>query len=66
MPLYICNTKLCLANFAKTIKNNCLARAVAIKCFIYLYKLYLPCYKVLDVGNIKEAKGNYKVIALKP
>jgi hypothetical protein len=65
MPFYIYNIKLCLANSAKTIKNNCLIGAIAIKCLIYLYKLYLPCYKVFNVKNIRKAKGDCKVIALK-
>jgi hypothetical protein len=66
VPLCICNTKLYLANFAETMKNNCLARAVTTKCLVYLYKLYLPCHKVLDVRNIREAKGTAKLLRLNP
>jgi hypothetical protein len=66
VPLYICNTKLCLANSAEAVKNNYSAGAVAAEYLMYLYELCLPYYEVFDVGNIREAKGDYEVITLEP
>jgi hypothetical protein len=55
MPLCICNTKLCLADSAETVKNYYSAGAITPECLIDVYELCLSCYEVFDI-EIRKAK----------
>jgi hypothetical protein len=66
MSLCVCNTKLCLTDSAKTIKNYCSARAIASQTYLHFCTLCLSCYEVFDINNINEVKAPEKSLRLVP
>jgi hypothetical protein len=66
MSYCIRNSELCFADSAKSMNDNSTMMAVTTEFLVYFRKFLLSCHKVVDFRNIRQTKGDRKVLALSP